>query len=184
MADKFLLLFYYRAFSGRWQRGGNASNICSVLRQLGAKCEFIGSLSNAKAFSFLTEDCRDRGILIDHCVYHSTSIAPFSSVILNEANGSRTIVHSNPNMPILTADDFYKIPYERYRWIHFEVSTIEYEINYYREASTSISIQWRGSFRKLITCWRFIGFLFYGIYWSFEWDGQNFMWLKTKKLLS
>lgn len=118
-----IVLFYCRALNGRWQRGGNASNICTVLRQLGTKCEFIGSLSDSKAFSFLTEDCRDRGILIDHCVYHSTPIAPFSSVILNEASGSRTIIHSNPNMPILTADDFCKISYELYSWIHFEVST-------------------------------------------------------------
>ena len=106
---------------GRWQRGGNASNICTVLRQLGAKCEFIGSLSTSKAFSFLIEDCRDRGILIDHCAFHSTPIARFSSVILNETNGSRTIIRSNSNMPNLSADDFRKIPYERYKWIHFEV---------------------------------------------------------------
>lgn len=123
----FILLFCSRALNGRWQRGGNASNISTVLRQLGTKCEFIGSLSDSKAFSFLTEDCHDRGILIDHCVYHSTPIAPFSSVILNEASGSRTIIHSNPNMPILTADDFCKIPYELYRWIHFEVSTFKFD---------------------------------------------------------
>lgn len=35
--------------------------------------------------------------------------------------GSRTIVHSNPNLPILTAVDFRKIPLQRYKWIHFEV---------------------------------------------------------------
>lgn len=108
--------------NGRWQRGGNASNICTVLRQLSSKCEFIGSLSESNAFSFLIEDCRDRGIEINHCVYHTAPIAPFSSVILNEATGSRTIIHSNPNMPILTANDFRKIPYARYKWIHFEVS--------------------------------------------------------------
>ncbi|XP_031634393.1 ketohexokinase-like [Contarinia nasturtii] len=113
-----------RALNGRWQRGGNASNMCTVLRQFGAECEFIGSLSDSKAFSFLIEDCRDRGIVIDHCVYHTTPIAPFSSVILNEINGSRTIIHSNPNMPILSADDFSKIPYERYKWIHFEARNV------------------------------------------------------------
>lgn len=119
------MILFFRALEGRWQRGGNASNICTVLRQLKNNCEFIGSLSNSKAFSFLIEDCNDRGILIDHCVYHSTPIAPFSSVILNEATGSRTIVHSNANIPILTADDFRKIPYERYKWIHFEVCSLK-----------------------------------------------------------
>jgi len=29
----------------RWQRGGNASNNCTVLSQLGAPCEFLGTLS-------------------------------------------------------------------------------------------------------------------------------------------
>lgn len=111
-----------RAKSGRWQRGGNASNICTVLRQLNTECEFIGTFSKSQAFSFLIEDCHDRGIEINHCVYHATPTAPFSSVILNEATGSRTIIYSNGNMPILTADDFRKIPYERYKWIHFEVS--------------------------------------------------------------
>lgn len=114
---------FSRALKGRWQRGGNASNLCTVLRQLGNKCEFMGPLSNSKAFSFLIEDCHDRGIQIDHCVYHSAPIAPFSSVILNEATGSRTIVHSNADMPMLTADDFRKIPFENYGWIHFEVCT-------------------------------------------------------------
>lgn len=113
-----------RSLNGRWQRGGNASNICTVLRQLNCDCEFIGTLSESRAFSFLIEDCRDRGIRLDHCVYHATKFAPFSSVILNETTGSRTIIHSNPNMPILRADDFTKIPYERYKWIHFEVTSV------------------------------------------------------------
>lgn len=113
--------FSCRSISGRWQRGGNASNICTVLRQLNHDCEFIGSLSDSQAFSFLIEDFNVRGIRIDHCVRY-TKFAPFSSVILNETTGSRTIIHSNPNIPILTVDDFTKIPYERYKWIHFEVS--------------------------------------------------------------
>lgn len=99
--------------------------MCTVLRQLGAKCEFIGPLNSTKSYSFLIEDCHDRGILIDHCAYHSTPTAPFSSIILNETTGSRTIVRSKPNMPLLTANDFRKIPYERYKWIHFEVSRLE-----------------------------------------------------------
>lgn len=110
-----------RASDGRCQRGGNASNICSVLRQLNDNCEFLGSLSSTSATRFLIEDCQQRGINIEHCVYHDDCVTPFSSVILNMQTGSRTIVHSNPNLPILTAADFRKIPLERYKWIHFEV---------------------------------------------------------------
>ncbi|XP_023255189.1 ketohexokinase-like isoform X2 [Seriola lalandi dorsalis] len=34
-----------RCLSQRWQRGGNASNSCTVLSLLGAPCAFMGSLS-------------------------------------------------------------------------------------------------------------------------------------------
>ncbi|XP_030054480.1 ketohexokinase isoform X4 [Microcaecilia unicolor] len=34
-----------RCLSQRWQRGGNASNSCTVLAQLGAPCAFMGSLA-------------------------------------------------------------------------------------------------------------------------------------------
>lgn len=32
-------------------------------------------------------------------------------------------------MPILTADDFRKIPYARYKWIHFEVSALAWDFS-------------------------------------------------------
>lgn len=113
-----------RSQHGRWQRGGNASNICTVLKQLGDKCEFIGSFSRTKMFQFVIDDCRDRGICINNCVFHDNCEAPLSSVILNEATGSRTIIHSNPNLPILTFDDFRKICLNNYKWIHFEVNLL------------------------------------------------------------
>lgn len=34
-----------RCLSQRWQRGGNASNSCTVLSLLGAPCAFMGSLA-------------------------------------------------------------------------------------------------------------------------------------------
>lgn len=34
-----------RCLSQRWQRGGNASNSCTVLSLLGARCAFMGSLA-------------------------------------------------------------------------------------------------------------------------------------------
>lgn len=36
----------YRCLSQRWQRGGNASNSCTVLSLLGARCAFMGSLAH------------------------------------------------------------------------------------------------------------------------------------------
>eukprot|EP00079_Xenopus_tropicalis_P020004 XP_012810413.1 PREDICTED: ketohexokinase-like [Xenopus tropicalis] len=34
-----------RCLSQRWQRGGNASNSCTILALLGAPCAFMGSLA-------------------------------------------------------------------------------------------------------------------------------------------
>lgn len=117
------IFFFYRSEHGRWQRGGNASNNCTVFRQLGDKCEFIGTISKSKMFQFVIEDCKNRGIRISNCVYHENSEPPLSSVILNEVTGSRTIIHSNPDLPLLTFDDFRKINLNEYKWIHFEVNS-------------------------------------------------------------
>lgn len=115
-----LNLVLYRSKYGRWQRGGNASNNCTVLAQFGVQSEFLGSLSAAKMFKFVIDDCIDRCIRISNCTSHNCE-APLSSVILNEATGSRTIIHSNPNLPILKFEDFKRINMSQYKWIHFEV---------------------------------------------------------------
>lgn len=75
-------------------------------------------------FQFVIDDINKRGIRINNCVYHEDTEAPLSSVILNKETGSRTIIHSNPNLPILTFDDFRRINLKDYKWIHFEVNYI------------------------------------------------------------
>lgn len=48
-----------------WRRGGNATNNCTVLKQLGVDCEFYGSLSSVKddvGQSFVTGDMDRVGI--------------------------------------------------------------------------------------------------------------------------
>ncbi|XP_012159945.1 ketohexokinase [Ceratitis capitata] len=109
-----------RCLSGYWQRGGNASNNCTVLQQLGATAvEFLGMLSASPAFGFLYEDCKKRNIHIENCP--STDMdPPFSSVILNKATGSRTIIHSNPGFPPLEYTHLSRIDLSIYGWIHFE----------------------------------------------------------------
>ncbi|XP_075164595.1 ketohexokinase-like [Haematobia irritans] len=113
-----------RCQNGYWQRGGNASNNCTVLRKLGAPCEFLGMISTSPAFRFLYEDCRKREISIENCP-HTDMDPPFSSIILVQSNGSRTIIHSNPGFPILTYKDFRKLDLSNYAWIHFEGRNIE-----------------------------------------------------------
>lgn len=47
-------------------------------------------------------------------------------VIINSENGSRTIIHSNKNLPDLTVEDFKKLDLSCYSWIHFEVKILSW----------------------------------------------------------
>jgi ketohexokinase len=109
-----------RSYSGRWQRGGNASNNVTVLSLLGEKCELLCTYSTIDMFKFVLQDLTDRGIETKHCVGHDNCQAPLSTVLLSLATGTRTIVHSNPNLPHLVYADFAKCQLDVYKWIHFE----------------------------------------------------------------
>ncbi|XP_058826107.1 ketohexokinase-like [Topomyia yanbarensis] len=109
-----------RSMHSRWQRGGNASNNCTVLALLDAKCELLSTFSDSEHFAFAIRDLHRREILTENCVFHKGSEIPLSTVWLNASSGSRTIVHSNPNLPELTEEQFGYCNLEHYSWIHFE----------------------------------------------------------------
>lgn len=116
------LKYYHRLSSskhGRWQRGGNASNNCTVLTALGRSATFLGPLSSAPIFAFLLADMRSRRIAYADCPLHDCD-APLSSVVLNERTGTRTIIHSNPGVPPLRARDFERVDLDAFAWVHFE----------------------------------------------------------------
>ncbi|XP_072626821.1 ketohexokinase isoform X1 [Canis lupus baileyi] len=112
-----------RCLSQRWQRGGNASNSCTVLSLLGAPCAFMGSMapghvaevpsgpchlpSDPQTFvepylppgilrpgSFVLDDFRRYSVDLHYTVFQTTGSVPISTVIINEASGSRTILHA------------------------------------------------------------------------------------------
>lgn len=105
---------------GRWQRGGNAANNCTVLKNLGAECEFLGTFTDAEMFKFVIQDMRDRAICIDNCVFHADCAVPVSTILLNETTNSRTIIATNSNLPYLEFEDFDKCDLNQYDWVHFE----------------------------------------------------------------
>lgn len=119
-----IFIFLIRSNHGRWQRGGNASNNCTILSNLNENVEYLGTFSKSEMFKFVIKDLIDRGIKIDNCVYYENCEAPLSSVVLSESSGSRTIVHSNPNLPYLVFNDFDKINLKYYKWIHFEARNV------------------------------------------------------------
>jgi hypothetical protein len=93
----------------------------AVLIAIGAFAIFRKCLDS---FSVIVEDFKTSNICIDNCVYYDTCDAPTSVVIINRSNGSRTIIHSNNNLPELTLDDFKKLDLSQYSWIHFEASSL------------------------------------------------------------
>lgn len=109
-----------RCIEHRWQRGGNASNNCTVLSQAKNSCEFLGTLSSEQHLAFLQDDMRKYKINFSHCPTVDGTGCPTSTVILSLNSGSRTILHHNPNLPELSLEDFEKLNLEDYSWIHFE----------------------------------------------------------------
>ncbi|XP_040203903.1 ketohexokinase isoform X3 [Rana temporaria] len=109
-----------RCLSQRWQRGGNASNSCTVLSLLGAPCAFMGSLAPGHIADFVLNSLSSYGIDVRHVINHPGSTFPASIVISNVTNGSRTILHMNRNLPDVTVEDFQKVDLSQYKWIHWE----------------------------------------------------------------
>ncbi|XP_029917072.1 ketohexokinase isoform X1 [Myripristis murdjan] len=109
-----------RCVSQRWQRGGNASNSCTVLSLLGAPCAFMGSLAPGPVADFVRADFRKYHIDISQVCEHAQCCLPASVVISNVSTGSRTILHMNRNLPDVTDDDFSKLDLSRFMWIHWE----------------------------------------------------------------
>ncbi|XP_019305160.1 ketohexokinase isoform X4 [Panthera pardus] len=109
-----------RCLSQRWQRGGNASNSCTVLSLLGAPCAFMGSLAPGHVADFLVADFRQRGVDVSQVAWQGRGETPCSCCIVNNCNGSRTIVLYDTNLPDVSAADFDKVDLTRFKWIHIE----------------------------------------------------------------
>ncbi|XP_001371049.1 ketohexokinase isoform X3 [Monodelphis domestica] len=109
-----------RCLTQRWQRGGNASNSCTILSLLGAPCAFMGSLAPGHVADFVLDDLRRYSVDLRYTVPQRVGSIPISTVIISAATGSRTILHANRNLPDVSAKDFEKVDLNRYKWIHIE----------------------------------------------------------------
>ncbi|XP_029917073.1 ketohexokinase isoform X2 [Myripristis murdjan] len=108
-----------RCVSQRWQRGGNASNSCTVLSLLGAPCAFMGSLAPGPVADFIVGDFSRRQVDISGVVWRDGE-TPCACCVVCPASGSRTVVLSDTNLPDVTDDDFSKLDLSRFMWIHWE----------------------------------------------------------------
>uniref|UniRef100_A0A663FAD1 Ketohexokinase n=2 Tax=Aquila chrysaetos chrysaetos TaxID=223781 RepID=A0A663FAD1_AQUCH len=109
-----------RCMSQRWQRGGNASNSCTVLALLGAPCAFMGSLAPGHAGDFIAADFQRRGVDVTHVAWQPHGDVPCACCIISAASGSRTIMLYDTNLPDVTARDFERVDLSQYKWIHWE----------------------------------------------------------------
>uniref|UniRef100_A0A8B9ITI4 Ketohexokinase n=1 Tax=Amazona collaria TaxID=241587 RepID=A0A8B9ITI4_9PSIT len=109
-----------RCMSQRWQRGGNASNSCTVLALLGVPCAFMGSLATGHAADFIVADFRRRGVDVTHVAWQPCGDVPCACCVVSVASGTRTIVLYDTNLPDVTARDFEQVDLSQYKWIHWE----------------------------------------------------------------
>lgn len=102
-------------------RGGNASNSATVLAMLGQKSEYFGTLAqDSFELRAIEQDFKDKNITYPNCIRIPNCICPNSAIIVNQQNASRTIIHTNLNLPELTLSDFQTLNLQDYSWIHFE----------------------------------------------------------------
>ncbi|KAF7207467.1 ketohexokinase isoform X2 [Nothobranchius furzeri] len=125
-----------RCLSQRWQRGGNASNSCTVLSLLGAPCAFMGSLASGPVADFILEDFQKFSIDVSLMSEHAQCMSPASMVISNIRTGSRTILHMNRDLPDVTVDDFSKVTLSHFKWIHWEGRNADEQIKMIQQVET------------------------------------------------
>uniref|UniRef100_A0A3Q4GMC6 Ketohexokinase n=1 Tax=Neolamprologus brichardi TaxID=32507 RepID=A0A3Q4GMC6_NEOBR len=117
-----------RCLSQRWQRGGNASNSCTVLSLLRAPCAFMGSLSAGPVANFIMADFSQRDIDVSAVVLQVEGQTPCACCVVCPSTGTRTVVLSDTNLPDVTAEDFSKVHLHQFKWIHWEGRNAEEQV--------------------------------------------------------
>uniref|UniRef100_A0A8C4RUU1 Ketohexokinase n=1 Tax=Erpetoichthys calabaricus TaxID=27687 RepID=A0A8C4RUU1_ERPCA len=117
-----------RCLSQRWQRGGNASNSCTVLSLLGARCAFMGSLAAGQVANFIVDDFTARGVDISSVVWQNEGVTPCACCIICSNGGSRTVLLYDTNLPDVTAENFKAVDFSDYKWIHFEARNSDEQV--------------------------------------------------------
>lgn len=100
-------------------RGGNITNTLTVLSQLNHECFWAGTLADEPDAETIKKDLKRYSINTRYIQVHSNGKVPTSYIVLNEKNGSRSIVHYR-DLPELTFEHFKTIPLDQFNWIHFE----------------------------------------------------------------
>ncbi len=109
-----------RALAQRVRMGGNTANTLSVLAQAGHECLFAGVLAGDMSGQRIADELTLRGIDLEYARRVEHGAAPTSYILLNQRNGSRSIVHYR-DLPEYALDDFMDISaLDTCDWLHFE----------------------------------------------------------------
>ncbi|XP_033748276.1 ketohexokinase-like [Pecten maximus] len=154
--DKRLLDYY-------WQRGGNASTTSTVLAMLGERSEFMGAIATDIESDFLRDNLKSYGVNFDNAMVCGPDFnTPVSMVIINQSNGSRTILHCAKNLPNITFNHFQTLDLSQYKWIHVEArpapeaysqmmrSMVEYNDTAIDKITISLELEKPG--RRILDC--------------------------------
>ncbi|XP_076011901.1 ketohexokinase isoform X5 [Genypterus blacodes] len=118
-----------RCLSQRWQRGGNASNSCTVLSLLGAPCAFMGSLAAGPVADFIVKDFSRRRVDVSSLVWQVEGETPCECCLTPPSNEDHELLLSSiRNLPDATAADFSKVDLHQYKWIHWEGRNAEEQV--------------------------------------------------------
>ena len=137
-----------RCTSLRWQKGGNAANTSTVLGILKQNVEYFGSVSNCSSHTgnliaeYVENEMKECNVSMDNVVVNKNCQTPTSQVIINNKNGSRTIVHYGKSLPDITLENFVSLNHSNYSVIHFEGRNIEEVLkmmNYLKEYNESLA---------------------------------------------
>lgn len=113
-----------RALAQRVCRGGNCTNTLVVLSQLGHRCAWAGVLADEPDAARIVTDLEAHAIDLSPVRRIGHGKVPTSYVMLNQRNGSRSIVHYR-NLPEYDFDAFRGIDLGTYEWLHFEGRNID-----------------------------------------------------------
>lgn len=107
-----------RATAQERRIGGNAANTCSVLAQHGHDVALAATVAKDEHGDWLLTQLVHAKVNTGHCL-RLPGATPTSYILLNQHNGSRTIVHYR-DLAELPAEHIQQAIHNPYEWLHFE----------------------------------------------------------------
>src|SRR3569623_1786090 len=137
-----------RALAQRISRGGNCTNTLVVLSQLGHRCDWGGVLAEEPDAARITADLDSYHIGLAPVRRIARGKMPTSYIVVNQRNGSRTIVHYR-DLPEYGYDDFAAIDLDGYHWLHLDGRHIADSLRMLEHAAARRAGAGRGGRRRL-----------------------------------